>query len=408
MAERPGKDSDAILGVIPRLVFEPESLEEAEDAVARCARDRLTLGFIGGGTELGMGAAPSDLDAVLRTCRLDRVLEHAPADQIVTVEAGATLAALQAVLAPHHQWLALDPPWPERATLGGIVSTNAFGPRRTRYGAARDLILGVSIVRADGTRVKAGGKVVKNVAGFDVARLLVGALGTLGLVATATFRLHPVPEAAATVLFPALDSAGVSSLAEACRAAQLEPTSLAAVADSDRFDLGVRFEGFAPGVAKQAERLLDLGRRERAAGERLGEAEARAFWGRHEAVREMGPLRVKVSAPPSGFPAVARTALARLLGELSPAGAVFYPTLGLGYVAGRPSAVSAVAAATAEAREALAPLGGSLVVCEAPHDLRAAVDVWGAPPPAFALMERLKGRLDPDRRLNRGRFVGGI
>jgi glycolate oxidase FAD binding subunit len=408
MQERPGTESDALLGAVPRLVFEPESVEDASAALALCARDRLTVSFVGGGTELGLGAPPTELDAVVRTGRLARVVEYAPADQIVIAEAGLSLSALQRVLAPRGQRLALDPPWPDRATLGGIVATNAFGPRRARYGSTRDLILGISFVRADGTAAKAGGKVVKNVAGFDLPRLMVGALGTLGLLTTVTFRLHPLPEAAATVLFSGVDAPQTSSLTGSIRAAQLEPSSSAALAVSDRYDLGVRFEGFASGVAKQVESLLELGRRTGLDGGRLSDPEAAAFWAQHDAVRELGPLRLRLSTPPSRFSALSGTVLPALLGELSPAASAWYPALGLGFVAGRPASTSSAAAAIESARAEVLGLGGSLVVCEASHDLRAAVDVWGPPPSSFELMQGLKNRLDPDRRINRGRFIGGM
>lgn len=408
MPERAGTAADAIVGVVPRLVFEPASVAEAAEAVARCARDRLALGFIGGGTDLGLGNAPLALDAVLRTTGLSRVVEYAPADQIVVVEAGATLAGLEPELAAHGQWLALDPPLPERATVGGVVAANAFGPRRARYGSARDLILGVTLVRADGVEARLGGKVVKNVAGFDLPRLMVGALGSLGLLSTVTFRLHPRPEAAATVILPAVNATQASSLAAAWRQAQLEPTSAAALVVSDQLDLGVRFEGFAPGVAAQAGRLLELGQRDGVRGDRLGEAEAAVFWARHDAARTLGPLRVKMAAPASRFPEVARGVLPLVLGEVSPGAAVWYPTLGLGFAGGQPPPGATAAGSIAEARRAAAALGGSLVLCDAPHDLRNAVDVWGDPPPSYALMQRLKDRLDPDWRLNRGRFVGGL
>ena len=133
---------------------------------------------------------------MLGTERLERIVEHAPLDQIVIVEAGVRLASLQDALARSGQMLALDPPWAGRATIGGLVATNAFGPRRTRYGSIRDLIIGISIVRADGTEARGGGKVVKNVAGFDVPKLMVGSLGTLGLIATVNFRLHPLARGA--------------------------------------------------------------------------------------------------------------------------------------------------------------------------------------------------------------------
>ncbi len=408
MRERSGTAADAVLGVIPRLVLEPETLEEAAAAMTRCAADRMALAFVGGATDLGLGFPPAELDAVIRTSGLSRLVAHAPGDQVVTAEAGMTLLALQRALAPHGQRLALDPPFADRATLGGIVAANAFGPHRTRYGAVRDLILGASLVRADGTTARGGGQVVKNVAGFDVPRLMVGSLGTLGLLATVTFRVHPLPEATGTVIFPGLEPAQAWSLALAWREAQLEPGSAVAVATSDRLDLAVTFEGFAPGVTSQARRLLEVATRLGLPGAHATEAEAAAHRSRHDAVREGGSFRTRIAVPPSRLAEVARTALPHLLGELSPCQATWYPTLGLGFASGEPSGSASLARGVEQARAALAALGGTLVVTEAPHDVRAAVDVWGPPAPAFELMQNLKDRLDPDRRLNPGRFVGGL
>jgi glycolate oxidase FAD binding subunit len=272
----------------------------------------------------------------------------------------------------------------------------------------RDLILGVSMVRADGTPAKGGGQVVKNVAGFDVPRLLVGSLGTLGLLATVTFRVHPLPEASGTLLFPSLEPAQAWSLALAWREAQLEPGAAIAVASSSRLDLAVTFEGFAPGVASQSRKLLDVAARLGITGAPATGTEAAAHRARHDAVREGGSFRARIAVPPSRLSEVARTALPHVLGELSPCQAAWYPTLGLGFVSGEPSGSAALARGIEEARSALAAMGGTLVVSEAPHDVRAAVDVWGPPPPAFELMQNLKDRLDPDRRLNPGRFVGGL
>jgi glycolate oxidase FAD binding subunit len=406
--ERAGTADDAVQGVAPRLVLEPGTAEEAAGALARCAADRMAVVFVGGGTMLGLGARPARLDAVVRTGGLSRLVDHAPADQVVTAEAGMTLAALNAVLARHRQRLALDAPFPARATVGGVVAANTFGPRRARFGAARDLVLGVSLVRADGTPARGGGKVVKNVAGFDLPRLMVGSLGTLALLTTVTFRVHPLPEVEATVLFPGLDAEQVRALSSAWRTAQLEPTSAAGVLVSDRVDLGVRFEGFEAGVADQAARLLELARRSGLQGERLDAAGAAAFWARHDAVRENGSVRVKVSSVPSRLGELSRAWLPPVLGELSPASAVVYPTLGMAFVSGEPASGAELAAALHDVRQAVAATGGSVLVCDAPPAIRPAFDSWGAPPPSIGIMRALKDQLDPDHRLAPGRFVGGI
>jgi glycolate oxidase FAD binding subunit len=395
----------------------PGTLAEAAELLRRAARENERVLCLGGGTELSLGAPPSGVDMVLGTERLERIVEHAPLDQIVTVEAGVRLASLQAVLARSGQMLALDAPWAARATLGGLVATNAFGPRRTRFGSIRDLIIGISIVRADGTEARGGGKVVKNVAGFDLPKLMVGSLGTLGLIATVTFRLHPLPEAQATVLFADLDADGVRRVVLTLRQAQLEPAAAAAlvreggddlgVCFDGRFELGVRFEGFEAGVRQQATKVLELGTREGWGAELLDTGTAAAFWSRHDRAREaLAGFRAKLTAQPSELERVSNAALGSLFPALEHPRAVCYPVLGLAFIAGEVRVAGQVVAAVNAAREALPR--GSVVLHAAPAEVRASVDVWGPPPAAFQLMRAVKERLDPGGRLAPGRFVGGL
>ena len=418
-AARAGEASDAIVGVVPASVVTPATLDEATEVVAGCARDRRHLAFVGGGTELALGAAPERLDVALHTAALNRIVEHAPLDQIVTVECGARVGDVQRALGAHGQMLSLDPPWADRATIGGVIASNAFGALRTRYGSIRDLIIGISFVRADGVRARGGGKVVKNVAGFDLPKLLVGSLGTLGLIATATFRLHPRPETAATIAFQRVSLADVQRLLRAAREAHLEPEAVAALSDTPdgaAWRLGIRFAGFARGVADQSARLLDAAtkveRGDDGAGD-VGAIEAdndAGFWDAHERARAGdATVRIKVALQPSD-PAAAEL-FARLSEPLARARAVFYPTLGLGFVSGDAGEPDAVAAAIEAARRSLAPTGGSVVVHDAPASVRARLDVWGVgegPRSAVPLMRSLKQRLDPERRLAPGRFVAGL
>jgi len=410
LAVRPGTEADAILGVVPKEVFSPADVEDARAVLGETARTGASVGFVGGGTALGLGRPPRRLDAVLRTERLTRIVEYAPSDQIVVVEAGLTLDALQRAVAAHRQRLAIDPPLPARRTIGGLVATNGFGPRRTRYGSLRDLIIGVSLVRADGALAKGGGKVVKNVAGFDLPKMMVGSLGTLGLVATVTLRLHPLPEVDVTLVAGKKTARDVRNLVAAMRDAQLEPAAVAALSTGPLFEVAIRFEGFPAGVAEQRDRLVPLvAKTSGGACEVLPEAAARAFWERHDALRTAGPLRAKVAMLPSAFEEFPEGWSGTLLRLLEAPSVVLYPTLGISFFSGVPSPDPAQgAAALASARAALAPAGGSLVLEEAPDGVRALVDPWGPPPPSFALMRALKDRLDPDGRLNPGRFVGGI
>jgi glycolate oxidase FAD binding subunit len=370
-------------------VHEPRGVSEAARLLSALARDKQRVAFVGGGTELSLGAPPERIDAVVRTRGLSRIVEYQPADMVMVVEAGVTLAMMQQAAREHRQRLALDPPWPDRATIGGIVATSSFGPRRARYGSVRDLIIGVQMVRADGTLARGGGKVVKNVAGFDLPKIACASLGTLGLIAGATFRLHPLPEASETLVVSGLSAAEVVASVAQVRAAQLEPAALAALRGASGYDLVLCFEGFGKGVQQQVARLRQL-----APAARSDEG----IWARHDAVRTGGPLRIKVAALGTHAAAVEK-ALSPLALEFA-----WYPTLGIGFAAG--AAVEGAAALLADARAELARRGGSLVVQAAPAGLR--IDPWGPPPASFPLMQRLKDNFDPEHRLNPGRFVGGI
>jgi glycolate oxidase FAD binding subunit len=395
---------DAIVAVAPRRVFEPRSTDECLDIFrAACAR-KLALAVVGGRTELGLGAPPARLDALVCTGRLGRIVEYAPSDQVVIAEAGMTLSTLQATLAEHGQRLACDPPLADRATLGGLLATNGFGPLRTRFGSLRDLIIGVSIVRADGTIARGGGKVVKNVAGFDLPKLVVGSLGTLGMIATAAFRLHPLPESTTTLRIGAVAAGAVRALVVDMREQQLEPAAVVATGTANAFDVLVRFEGFASGVGAQIDRLLA-----RLQGvDVLSSAEADQAWKEQASLRTQGNARIKISIPPAVIEAAASEVVAPLIDVLSAGRAMFYPTLGLGFVTGDVEDPGAFANAIARGRACMARHDGSLVVQELPYSLRGSVDVWGPPPAAIVLMKRVKDRFDPDRRLNAGRFVGGL
>src|ERR1700751_5828664 len=251
--------SDAVMGVQPQFVVEPASEQELA-AVLSCANGaEIAVIPRGGATKLTWGNPPKRAGLILSTVRLNRILEHAWADLTVTVEAGCTLQALQEKLAQHGQRLALDGLWPDRATIGGALSTNDSGALRLRFGPLRDLIIGVTIALPDGTLASSGGKVVKNVAGYDLPKLVTGAFGTLGVITRAVFRLHPLPRATKSFSFTAENYSNMQQHILAIQDSQLAHTSLqirAASGESPAAD--ILFEATEAGLAAQEAQLQKL------------------------------------------------------------------------------------------------------------------------------------------------------
>src|SRR5271170_7093604 len=251
--------ADAICGVQPRLVLEPAN-EQQLAAVLRLANDAgLAVIPRGGGTKLSWGNPPARADIVLSTARIDKIIEHAWADLTVSVEAGCSIQKLQSTLAQHGQRLALDPLWPEQATIGGVLSTNDSGSLRLRFGALRDLIIGVTLALPDGTLASSGGKVVKNVAGYDLPKLITGALGTLAVITRAIFRLHPLPRNAKTLSISGCKLEETQRLILAIQDSQLAHSALQVrvVADAPP-QVDVLFEATQAGLSAQTEQLRSI------------------------------------------------------------------------------------------------------------------------------------------------------
>ncbi|MGZ3542012.1 MAG: FAD-binding oxidoreductase [Vulcanimicrobiaceae bacterium] len=380
---------DAILGVSPSRVFEPRTVQELAEVIRGTAAERSTLAPIGSGTQLDLGNALLRYDAAIRTRALNRIIEYAPEDQIVVVEAGITLVELQTELAKSGQRLTVDATGSERMTIGGLLATNAYGPSAARYGMLKDLIVGIEIVRADGVIARGGGKVVKNVAGFDLSKLMVGSLGTLAIVSKASFRVHPIPELRRAVTLR-LPSAEVFAFVLALREAQTEPSAIAAELDSAGARVHVRYEGFGAGVEAQIDACRRL----------AGTFGAEPYIDDAQPVDEDdGAVWFRATFPPADF---ARVAAALALEGLRTRA---FPATGSAWCQSAPSLGPDVVTSL---RSFFESLGGKLVVHRMPAAWRESVDAWGAPPPSFALMQSLKQRFDPNRRLNPGRFVGGL
>ena len=400
----------SIAGVTPRDVVTPRDIPELSEIVRALHGERKPFAFVGGGTHLELGNAPRALDTVIRTTALDEVVDYTPEDQTITVQAGITLAELDAVLAPHGQMLPLDAADRGSATVGGVVATNVYGRRRLRYGTAKDLIIGVGIVRPDGVRARGGGKVIKNVAGFDLPKLMVGTLGTLGAIASVTFRLYPLPESTRAAALRFQHEASIGGVLRELVVRKLEPESVALY----NYDtLVVTFAGTKAGVDAQMRTLLDdIARACDADAAELSELEREAYEQRERAVRRDGPWRLHVFAPPSDHVAT----LASVVPASPLAVPVAYPTLGVTFhafsdatFAGGPDVspdwhVRGLRDTVAnETRNR-----GTVIYDAMPHEARTLVDAWGPPPPSIALMRTLKYNFDPHALCNPGRFVGGI
>ncbi len=396
----------AVAGVTPRDVVTPQTIEDLAGVVRGLHAERKAFAFVGGGTELQLGNAPRALDTVVRTSALDRVIEYAPEDQTITVEAGVTLAELDRVLAEHGQMLPIDVVDRERATVGGIIATNAYGRRRQRYGTAKDLIVGVGIVRPDGVRARGGGKVVKNVAGFDLPKLMVGSLGTLGAIATATLRVYPLPASLRAVALHFDGAAGVASAVAALVAQRFEPESVVVY---NYGALVVTFAGTAGGVDAQIAAMLEPVAAASGCVDatELSDLERESYEQRERAVRRDGEWRVRVVAPPA-YPVATLGSFAASAPLAVP---VAYPLMGI--------ALHAHAAGDAPPERHLIDLRenvaaqtrgtGSVIAHAIPDVARPHVDAWPTLLPAqYATMRAMKNNFDPYGLCNPGRYIGGL
>ena len=375
----------------------PSTFQAAADALAAAAADGHAVRVAGGGTKRDWGVPVPDPQLELRTSALDATIEHNVGDLTAVFQAGVPLARAQRELAAEGQMLALDPSLgrgsASAATLGGVTATADSGPLRHRYGTPRDLILGITIALSDGTIARAGGKVIKNVAGYDIAKLFTGSFGTLGLILSVTVRLHPLPIATATALGASSDPDVVARAARALGAAPLELEALDVAWRSGRGGILAQVAGAeAPRRAARARQLMDD-----AGLQQLDVVtDDAALWGRQRA-GQRSPRRalLQIAARPRELATVLRATDAcggTLVGRAA---------LGSSFVELDPDAVARLRAAL--------PAGTVSVLLDAPVELRHSLDPWGAQPaPALELMRRCKARFDPAGACNPGVFVGGI
>jgi glycolate oxidase FAD binding subunit len=396
--------ADAIAGVQPKLVIEPGTASEIAEILRLSNEAGLAVIPRGGGTKLGWGNPPSRADLILSTARMTEIIEHAWADLTVSVEAGCTVQRLQETLAQHGQRLALDPLWPERATIGGVLSSNDSGTLRLRFGALRDLIIGATIALADGTLASSGGKVVKNVAGYDLPKLVTGALGTLGVITRAVFRLHPLPRKARAFSISTSNAGEAERLMHAIQDSRLAHTFLQLHFSDESAPVSeILFEGTEAGLAAQEAQLRKL------AGPASVSDASTSTWTAREELWSSLETSVAAMAKISILPAdltgtIEKMQRAAQLHQLRWRALIYATGIGWVRLEGMPGALRN---ALQLLRVELESQGGSLAALHRPEKM-AEFDAWGNTGDALPLMRAVKKQLDSKNTLNPGRFVGGI
>lgn len=375
----------------------PTTFEDAAAALAGAAEDRLPVRIVGGATKLGWGSRGEEPKLEVHSGALDRTLEHNAGDLTAIFCAGAPLARVQAELAAEGQMLAVDPPLgaagSAAATIGGVFATGDCGPLRHRYGQPRDLILGITVALSDGTVARAGGKVIKNVAGYDLAKLFTGSFGTLGMILSVSVRLHPLPVRTATALGAASDPDLLGEAAIRLAQAPLELEALDVAWRLGRGGLLARVAGAEPGrrAGRIAGMMRELGLEHVDVTDDDGALWARQRSGQRSAERAL----VRVAARPTRLPVVLRAA------DACGATLVGRAAFGTSYLELDADRIGPLRAGLATDTVA--------VVLDLPEALRGQVDAWGASDGApLELMRSVKRRFDPSGVLNRGVFVGGI
>jgi glycolate oxidase FAD binding subunit len=404
----------AVDGVYPCLICSPANAKEVSAALRVCSETDAAITPWGGGTAIQIGNLPERVEVIIDVSKLNRVIEHDHANLTATVQSGITLTASQEITAGARQFVPFDAPNPQRSTIGGIVAANLNGARRVCYGSVRDLVIGMKVALPTGEHIKAGGKVVKNVAGYDMCKLFVGSLGTLGIITELTLRLTPVPEAETTLavsgsLLQLCEFAGEildSVLLPSAVVLWTSETSSSSEAPRLGWQMAVRAEGFAEHVARH---LRDL----QLMAERLGLSTAVCSTAADE----------KLWAGICDFPLfghelvyrlmVPRSAIADLLQGLQDWGSAnFSPAIVADMAAGAiwigSSQTESATARFAQLRSKAAQHKGHVVLVGAPAEVKRNLAIWGPTPAAFFLMRRIKQQFDPQRLMSPGRFVGRL
>ena len=419
----------AIDGKTPEGVARPSSPQEISEAMSVAAEHGLSVTPLGGRTRTGLGNRTRIARSRNRHDRTsNQVLAHNAADLTATVEAGITVSRLQEVLAEHGQFLAIDPPLPDRATIGGTLAVGWSGPMTWQNWSPRDIVIGMRTVMADGTVTKTGGQVVKNVSGYDMARMHIGALGTLGIIAEVSFKLTPLPARQATVMATFDSDANCLGAALAVYGSSLVPLAISTLHGQKRGEGGggrgegqpslmVRAGGRARSVRRQTDDVASIYRRFGAVQSAVIDGDdATTMWRRIGDLGwadETAPIAgIRASVLPTDIPGVLYSMqelddssdLRWRATTQTPQGVIDIHWLN---VEGE-SSPEHVGAAISKTVQAIQRVGGTAVVTHAPTPIKETLDVWGESTSAIDTMRNLKRQYDPDRLLNPSRFMGGI
>ena len=411
-----GTATDAIDGLIPDVVASPSNNNELCSLLSLANEEGYAVAPRGGGTQLGLGNRPEKLDIVADISSMNRVVQHNAADLTLAVEAGITLSSLREILAAEGQFLPLDAPLPERATIGGTLASGVSGPLKWQYGSARDLVIGMKVAQANGRITQSGGNVVKNVSGYDMARLHVGGLGTLGIITEVSFKLTPMPRHEATLLARFDSATACLSAALGIFNSGVMPIAMTAfdggtcerILDDSNEDVGYAL------AVRLGGRPRTLGRMENEAlvvireyAERVDkpEDEAKGLWSHLADFGYLGDNEAIASARIATLP----NNLAEVAEALSGSGeAAVVAQPGYGMMSAHWFTDADPADEIRSLRQVVHGVGGSLIVERAPLSVKEEMDVWDYTGESIAVMRRLKEQYDPSRILNPNRFAGGI
>lgn len=385
----------------------PNTQEELAALIACARQNRWRVLPCGSGSKLDWGGLVEGVNIAVSTARLNRLVEHAVGDLTVTAAAGMKFADLQAVLGAAGQFLPIDPAYPQQATLGGIVATADTGSLRHRYRGVRDLLLGITFVRSDGKIAVAGGRVVKNVAGYDLMKLFTGSYGTLGIISQVTFRVYPLPESSGTVILTG-EAGALAQAAQILLSSALTPTAVDLLSPDLVTKLGlgkgtgliVRFQSIAESVQQQSARLLEVGEKLGLQGTKCSENDEHQLWQRLPETmwncNTKSAIFCKIGIRPSEA--------VKAINELPIQDALIHAGSGLGVLRFE----TATAETLLQVRQKCEAKGGFLTVLVAPTDIKQELDVWGYTGSAIDVMGRIKQQFDPENILSPNRFLSGI